>query len=119
MPPPLPRQAEKKSPEFTTTYKSTEQDITVKFTTLEIIAHSDAILNVTEFADTLVASLDTSKETATGSESEDEGYLSEEEKKPKGERVEVKFAMPSELANQWWHIALYVICACALKAYQI
>ncbi|XP_071787909.1 intermembrane lipid transfer protein VPS13A-like isoform X9 [Asterias amurensis] len=81
------QKAEKKSPEFATTYQSTEQDITVKFTTLEIVAHSDAILNLTDFADTLVASLDTGKGAASGAEPEDEGYLSEDEKKPKGKRV--------------------------------
>ncbi|XP_022087078.1 vacuolar protein sorting-associated protein 13A-like [Acanthaster planci] len=90
------QKAEKSNPEFSTTYQSTEQNITVKFTTLEVVAHSDAILNMTDFADTLVASLDTGKKEEPGeaSDTEDEGYLSEDEKKPKGRRV--KKVKPSE-----------------------
>ncbi|XP_038046817.1 vacuolar protein sorting-associated protein 13C-like isoform X3 [Patiria miniata] len=93
------QKAEKNNPEFSTTYQSTEQNITVKFTTLEVVAHSDAILNITDFADTLVASLDTGKKEETGetSETEDEGYLSEDEKKPKGKRV--KKVKPSDVID--------------------
>ena len=76
-------QIDKNHPEFGTTYNSTEQTIGALFTTLEVVAHCEAILNITEFADNLVASLKQGKESAAAGEpSEDEGYMSEDEKKP-------------------------------------
>ncbi|XP_063952525.1 intermembrane lipid transfer protein VPS13A-like isoform X3 [Lytechinus pictus] len=79
---------DKNNPEFATTYKSTEQTITAHFTTLEVVAHCEAILDITEFADTLVASLDQGKAPATeDGQVEDEGYSSEDDKKPERKRT--------------------------------
>ena len=78
-------QIDKNNPEFATTYESTEQMIKVHFTTLEVVAHCEAILDITEFADSLVASLDQGKAPAAPAEdgqAEDEGYISEDDKKP-------------------------------------
>lgn len=59
----------------------------VKFTGLKVVAHSEAILNLTEFADNLVASLkvDKKEEETEEAETVDEGYSSEDDKKPVGE----------------------------------
>ncbi|XP_071479699.1 intermembrane lipid transfer protein VPS13A-like [Diadema antillarum] len=74
------------NPEFDTTHNLTEQTIGAHFTTLEVVAHCEALLNITEFADKLVASLDQGKAEAAGAggdgPAEDEGYISEDEKKP-------------------------------------
>lgn len=61
--------------------------ITAHFTTLEVVAHCEAILDITEFADTLVASLDQGKTPAAVEDghAEDEGYISEDDKKPERE----------------------------------
>ncbi|KAJ8307904.1 hypothetical protein KUTeg_014551 [Tegillarca granosa] len=40
-------------PEFTTTYKNTEQTISVTFTALEVLLHQEAILSLMEFAEAL------------------------------------------------------------------
>lgn len=54
----------------------------VKFTGLEVVAHSEAILHLTEFADNLVASLQVDKKEKPKAEEEtvDEGYASEDDK---------------------------------------
>lgn len=78
-------QADKKHPEFTTTFKSTLQSMKANFTGLQVVAHSEAILHLTEFADNLVASLKVEKEgeeKKEDAETVDEGYSSEDEKKP-------------------------------------
>ncbi|XP_072019770.1 intermembrane lipid transfer protein VPS13A-like [Amphiura filiformis] len=75
--------AEPKNPEFHTTYGSTQQDININFTTLEVVAHAEAILNLTEFADNMVAAIGGDKAGEAEDEGfEDEGYLSEDDKKP-------------------------------------
>lgn len=80
-------QADKKHPEFSTRFKSILQNMDVKFTGLKVVAHSEAILNLTEFADNLVASLkvDKKEEETEEAETVDEGYSSEDDKKPVGE----------------------------------
>ncbi|KAK6178554.1 hypothetical protein SNE40_013319 [Patella caerulea] len=45
--------ANKAGPEFTTTYKNTEQSISVTFAALEMLLHQGAILNLLEFAQKL------------------------------------------------------------------
>ncbi len=78
-----PSKAEPKNPEFHSTYGSTQQDISINFTTLEVIAHAEAILNLTEFADNMVAAISGKQpEIADDEGFEDEGYLSEDDKKP-------------------------------------
>ncbi|XP_030829188.1 vacuolar protein sorting-associated protein 13C isoform X3 [Strongylocentrotus purpuratus] len=90
---------DKNNPEFATTYKSTEQMITAHFTTLEVVAHCEAILDITEFADTLVASLDQSGKTPAVEDGhvEDEGYISEDDKKP--ERKRTKGVKPTDVID--------------------
>lgn len=46
--------AKRNSPEFTTTYASTEQKISVKFSMLEINANSKALLEIKEFAEKMI-----------------------------------------------------------------
>ena len=46
------------------------------------MAHAEAILNLTEFADNMVASLSDGKAAEEDEGFEDEGYLSEDDKKP-------------------------------------
>ena len=48
------QQANPRGPEFSTTYKSTEQTIKVKFTALEVLLHQEAILSIVAFAQNLV-----------------------------------------------------------------
>ncbi|XP_071825694.1 intermembrane lipid transfer protein VPS13A-like isoform X3 [Apostichopus japonicus] len=78
------KKADKKHPEFSTRFKSILQNMDVKFTGLKVVAHSEAILNLTEFADNLVASLkvDKKEEETEEAETVDEGYSSEDDKKP-------------------------------------
>ena len=42
--------ANKKGPEFETTYNNTEQKILVHFTTLEVLLHQEALLSIMDFA---------------------------------------------------------------------
>ena len=46
-------QANRKGPEFATTYKNTEQQIRVNFSALEVVLHLEAILNLLEFVQKL------------------------------------------------------------------
>ena len=46
-------QANKKGPEFATTYNNIEQKILVHFTTLEVLLHQEALLSIVEFAQVL------------------------------------------------------------------
>ena len=52
--PTLLQQANPRGPEFSTTYKNTEQTIKVKFTALEVLLHQEAILSIMAFAQNLV-----------------------------------------------------------------
>ena len=45
--------ANKKNPEFSTTYNNTEQKIKVHFTGLEVLLHQEALLSLLEFAQKL------------------------------------------------------------------
>ncbi|XP_077862759.1 intermembrane lipid transfer protein VPS13A-like [Saccoglossus kowalevskii] len=75
------KKADKKSPEFYTTYEKTEQSIIVSFTALEVVAHLSAILGLLDFVDTVVPKSDeVSKEPDVV---DDEGYISDDEKKQK------------------------------------
>ena len=47
-----------------------------------MVAHAEAILNLTEFADNMVAALTDGKAVEEDEGFEDEGYLSEDDKKP-------------------------------------
>ena len=47
-------QANKKGPEFPTTYNNTEQQVIIHFTALEVLLHLEAILSIIEFAQALV-----------------------------------------------------------------
>ena len=49
-----PNQANKKGPEFETTYANTEQSIKVHFSALEVLLHQEAIISVLKFVQTLV-----------------------------------------------------------------
>lgn len=46
-------QANKKAPDFATTYNNTEQKISVHFTSLEVLLHQEALLHVMAFAQKL------------------------------------------------------------------
>jgi hypothetical protein len=49
--------ADPEGPEFATTFKSTEQTIDVRFTSLEVLLHQEALLSVMKFAAQLEQSL--------------------------------------------------------------
>ena len=47
-------QANKKGPEFATTYRNTEKQISVNFSALEVLLHQEAILSLMAFAQKLM-----------------------------------------------------------------
>jgi vacuolar protein sorting-associated protein 13A/C len=54
-------QADKKGPEFASVYNKTEQQIMVQFSALEVLLHQEAILNIKDFAETLVERIEAAK----------------------------------------------------------
>ncbi|ESO95114.1 hypothetical protein LOTGIDRAFT_160876 [Lottia gigantea] len=73
--------ADKKGPEFTSTYKSTEQAISVNFMALEVLLHQAAILNLMEFAQKLQPPPSDNKKPALAIEDSKKEEKNKEKKK--------------------------------------
>lgn len=79
-------QANKEGPEFLTTYKNTEQAITVVFSGLELLLHQGAIISLLEFAQKLQPP--SSPATASQKEQEKKEREKKEQEKKEQEKKE-------------------------------
>eukprot|EP00058_Branchiostoma_floridae_P017686 XP_002603175.1 hypothetical protein BRAFLDRAFT_226506 [Branchiostoma floridae] len=94
-------QVEKSSPDYATVYNSTEQLLKVDFSTLKVVLHRDALVNLLDFVDSLKPSVEDSQHSLGPEKEEEKGdrekSTSGKWKKKKEQTDEIDIQMDARL----------------------